>query len=287
MTDTDYDDDPGEDYDEAPPSPEQLSSTTSNAVVSNDPPTLTVNVEMARSTEYAKEKKAVSAFLKTALPDRAILEGADGSFQINPAWTTAVDEVAKGMLGVLEVAVARQHGLEVSSDDQGVVRVLNLFAGAKAGPAPAPVAPGPFVAPAAVAPAPAAPVAPAPVAPAPVAPAVPGAVPQGTFQPPAQAAPAAPQQQGGGQKSNNPNAWSNIGLAAQQELAANIEAWCAAGRPQTQGVFDNFGGRGRYPGIKWGQTNVGGNVILKNQLFGPNAKAYAQSQLPPGQSDFG
>lgn len=297
--DDDFDPEEYESQAEAPASPEELTSTTKNAVVSNDPPTLTVNVEMSRATEYAKEKKSISSFLKTALPDRAILEGDDGSFVVNPAWTQAVDQVAKGMLAVLEVAVARQHGLDVASDDEGTVRVLNLFGGATARPTAAPVTPGPFAAPAAVAPiapAVAAPVAPVvaapPVAPAPVAPAVVGAVPQGTFQQVAAVAPVAPaapapQQQGGARKSNNPNSWSNIGMVAQQQLAANVEAWVAAGFPMTHGYWNNFGGNSKFPGFKVGETQIYANTLLRSPLFGPHTKAYVQAQLPAGQSDFG
>ena len=92
--------------------------------------------------------------------------------------------------------------------------------------------------------------------------------------------------QRGGQrtKSTNPNSWSNVGMAVQQQIAAQLEAWVSAGLPQTQGFYDNM--PGNYPNLKCGETPVYGNTILGNDMFGPATKAYVQQFVPAGQNRF-
>lgn len=250
------------------PSPEQMTNTSKTITI--DAATgITVNVSMSRATEYAKEKKEVGTYLKAALPDVAVITDPDGNLTINPEFLDAVDSIAKELLNLGEVACARQHGLEYAADDAGVIRVLNLFPGAKGGPAPV-VAPGPFQAP---------PVAP-PTQAAPAAPQVaPGAVPQGQFPQPAQQ----PQggYQGGGRPggnnfptTNNPNAWSNQAYEVKQQIAATIEAWCAAGGvgPEVNNYLSD-----QYPKLKVGNVPVSVGT-LKGRMFGPATQAWLAAQ---------
>lgn len=288
ITDPDYgyaaDHDTGADFDPdypshleentVAPSPEQM-STTSKTITIDAATGITVNISMSRATEYAKEKKEVGTYLKAALPDVAVITDEEGNLVVNPEFLDAVDAIAKELLNLGEVACARQHGLEYAADDAGVIRVLNLFPGAKGGPAPV-VAPGPFQAPPAAAPAAAA----APAQMAPAAPQqVPGAIPQGQFPQ------AAPQPQGGGggggrpgggnfPTSNNPNAWSNQSYETKQQIAAIIEAWCAnggVGNEVTNYLAD------QYPKLKVGNVPVS-TGSLRGRLFGPATQAWLTAQ---------
>lgn len=251
------------------PSPEQM-STTSKTITIDAATGITVNISMSRATEYAKEKKEVGTYLKAALPDVAVITDEEGNLIVNPEFLDAVDSIAKELLNLGEVACARQHGLEYAADDAGVIRVLNLFPGAKGGPAPV-VAPGPFQAPPAAAPAAAPQVAPAAPQQAP------GAIPQGQFPQ------AAPQPQGGGggrpgggnfPTSNNPNAWSNQAYETKQQIAAVIEAWCAnggVGNEVTNYLAD------QYPKLKVGNVPVSVGS-LRGRLFGPATQAWLAAQ---------
>ena len=275
MTNTDptYDPDyPGyldEEYD-VPSSPEQMSNTSKTITI--DAATgITVNVSMSRATEYAKEKKEVGTYLKAALPDVAVITDDEGNLVVNPEFLDAVDSIAKELLNLGEVACARQHGLEYAADDAGVIRVLNLFPGAKGGPAPV-VAPGPFQAPPAAA-------APTPAQMAPAAPQqAPGAVPQGQFPQAAPQPQGGYQQGGGGGRSfpttNNPNAWSNQAYETKQQIAATIEAWCAAGGVGPE--VNNYLGD-QYPKLKVGNVPVSVGT-LKGRLFGPATQAWLAAQ---------
>lgn len=272
-----------------PPSPEDLSSTTKTATLDPTTSTLTVNIEMSRSTEYAKEKKSVSAFLKLALPDTAIGVRSDGTPGIDPDFLHGVDAIAQEALNTVEVAVARQHGLEVQTDGQ-TVRVMNLFgSGTKAASAPAPT-PGPFSPPApAAAPAPQAPAvggtAPLPVPPQPAAaaPPVPGTPVPGAFPPPIPgAAPAAPVaqpqggQQGGFQPSANPNAWSNQAQETKAAIGLALETFATTGNPPAGTFYNNMTHEAKYKGFKVGDVNISAKVILNNRdgVFGPGIINY-------------
>lgn len=280
----DYDDEQNENP-FVPPSPGDLTSGARSAVLDPTTSTLTVNIEMSRSTEYAKEKKSVSAFLKLALPDTAVSTRADGTPGIDPDFLHGVDAIAQEALNTVEVAVARQHGLEVATDGQ-TVRVMNLFGSGTKGnvAAPAPT-PGPFSPPAAaVAPAPQAPpvggTAPAsmPPQPAAAAPPVPGAPAPGAFPPPVPgAAPAVPQGgQGGFQPSANPNAWSNQAQETKAAIGAALETFATTGQPPAGTFYNNMTHEAKYKGFKVGEVNISAKVILNNRdgVFGPGIINY-------------
>lgn len=246
----------------------QDSVYSTQRTVSIEANTLTVNVSITRATEYSKERKEVSSYLKSALPfgTDLIVETDEGP-EVNPAFKETVDLAAKEMMNICEVAAARQHGLTVESDSEGVIRVLNLFPGATAeGPAtstpgafPAPqatVAPGAFSAPAAAA------------APAPAP------------------APAQQQQQGWGgggggsfQRSTNPKKWSYHDDARQQQLADTLEAWCNAGGTGPE-VSLNL--TSRWPSIVVDGIDITPKTVGANRKFGPSAKAWLQALVGAG-----
>lgn len=276
-------------YPSSPPSPQELNTDRKTAVLEPSTSTLTVGIEMSRSTQYAAEKKSIQAHLKVALPDNAIASNPDGTFGFSPAFLAAVDAVAQQGMNVIETAAARQHGLEVASDGT-TVRVMNLFPGSTATAAPAaPVAQGSFTAPAPVpgmAPAaPVAPVAPA-VAPAPVMPAAPAPVAPGGFPQPG-AAPAPGGQQG--TATNNPLAWSNQTPEQKAAIIATIENWVASGG-QDASVVNRMVAGERYPGvtvrqiagITGGDVKVGGKTLLNNTQMGPSTRAWAQQCVAGG-----
>lgn len=277
-------------YPSAPPSPEELSTTNRTAVLDPTTSTLTTSVQMGRSTQYAKEKLEIATFLKVALPDNCITQSADGTPAVSRDWLSSIDVVAQQMLNVCEVACARQHGLEVSSDGT-TVRVLNLFPGGTTEPGGVPAAghavtAGPFPTPAAApAPAVAAPV--AAVAPAAAPAAVPAPAPAVGFPPPVAAPPA--QQGGGYPKSTNPLAWSNQTAAAQQALANAVEAWIVGGG--TDGTVlnrmdDKYPGVtvGMIPGVTPGEVKLSGKNLKGNRLMGPQTKAWATAVEASGIS---
>jgi len=293
MTDAqtpDYDQDPFEDQPEMP--------TKIDRQASVEPGKLTVSIEMSRATEYAKEKKTVFASTSVAIPLDAVVDDGFGNPTIGHGYQDAIDAMVTPLAAALENAVARQHGLTVQSFDDGVIRVLDLFPGATAGPRPAaaPVAQGAFSPPVATAPAQAPmPQQAAPMA-APAAAPMPGAVPPGQFPP--VGAPGAPvaQQQfgppqqggGGGGRTTNPDAWSNQSAEMKQWMASVIESYCTTGqKPDGVTFYDNNTGSSQYPGFKVNNTNISAKTVQDNPLFGPGAKGYIAQQAASGTIRIG
>lgn len=283
-------DDDGEPvYPQAPPSPEELQSNRSVAMVEPTTSTLTISTEMSKATQYAAEKKAIASHLKVALPDKCIVVGDDGYPTVSPTFLHAVEGIAHQLLNLNELVVATQHGLAVSADEAGVIRVMNLFPGSSTVAAAA-VPQGAFAAPAAVPAmaAPAAPVAPQPAAapaaaqaPAPGFPAAPAPVAPGGFPPPQAAAVPPPAGQAQGTPTSNPNAWSNQTPEAKAGIIATIEAWVQSGG--TNGTVQNrMVGTERYPGVTVGAVKVGGKTLLNNSQMGPATRAWAQSCVNGG-----
>lgn len=222
------------------------SSTVNVATLEPSTSKLTVSTEMKKGTDFSKEAKTVSTYLSIAMPDVAFIQGANG-LVLDPLFIEGVKAAASQLLQVTEVLCATQHGLSVSSDAEGVVRVLDLFPGATSTPA-AQAAP---------------------------------AAPQGAFRPPQQgevvpqpvAAVAIPD----GAK------WGDLNDAQKGTLATQINNWLSAGMPNSGGVYNNTlyqGQPSKYPNVKCSGVSVYTNTIINNtQLFSPEVRAWA-AQFP-------
>jgi hypothetical protein len=270
MTDTEYDEDGNE---------IGMTTATKTAVLEPTTSTLSVGVTMKQGTKFSQESKEVSGYLKVALPDTAITDGPNGP-TVNPAFTAALDSISKQLMNVVELSVARQHGLEVQSYDDGTIRVLGLFPGAQTVATPA-VTPGAFSPPAvAAAPAPAPAAAPTPApAPAPAAPA-PGAPAPGAFPAPAPG-PAGPPA-AGGFATDNPLAWSNQTETMKKWIIATLETWVTQGDIGDAVIENKFVPGERYPHVKVNGVKVSGKMLTKSTAMGQQTKLWALNSVNAG-----